>query len=448
MKIYRPLWTDGAELAPQQFQQQSCWDAHNALNLTSIALAHTWGVMCAEFDTAALALSRLNATRLAVRFPDGTLIDTGLADNLPAVCDLSDVQGRDSIDVVLALPLLSANGGNLDDGGDNERPCRWKQEWVTVQELSGQMQTEIAILRHAISLRFAHQENAAWLTCPVARLVRNAQGLWAMDTSFIPPAVAFSASPLLVRELSDLLHRLRARRKRLMQMRRESNERMADFAVADVSLFWLLNALNSAEPVLSELLDTPSRHPELFWRELARLAGSLLTFSLTHNTEDIPPYQHDAPENVFPPLFSLLDTLLEASLPSRVVSIPLEPVGSFLQGALHDIRLREDADFYLSVRANMPGHLLQTQFPSLCKVGSYESLAGNAVNMNVAIPGVVLKPLSHVPAAIPLRLENQYFALELNSPQAQAMLESGNCTLYIAESLGEVKPELYAVLRS
>jgi type VI secretion system protein ImpJ len=42
-----------------------------------------------------------------------------------------------------------------------------------------------------------------------------------------------------------------------MAMRRESNERMADFAVADVSLFWLLNALNSAEPVLTELLQTP-----------------------------------------------------------------------------------------------------------------------------------------------------------------------------------------------
>jgi hypothetical protein len=37
-----------------------------------------------------------------------------------------------------------------------------------------------------------------------------------------------------------------------MAMRRESNERMADFAVADVSLFWLLNALNSAEPVLGQ----------------------------------------------------------------------------------------------------------------------------------------------------------------------------------------------------
>ena len=73
------------------------------------------------------------------------------------------------------------------------------------------------------------------------------------ERSFIPPLLSLSASPLLLSELSDLLHRLAARRKRLMAMRRESNERMADFAVADVSLFWLLNALNSVEPVLTEL---------------------------------------------------------------------------------------------------------------------------------------------------------------------------------------------------
>jgi type VI secretion system protein ImpJ len=67
-----------------------------------------------------------------------------------------------------------------------------------------------------------------------------------------------------------------------MAMRRESNERMADFAVADVSLFWLLNALNSAEPVLGQFLRYPQSPPERLYPELARLAGSLLTFSLEH----------------------------------------------------------------------------------------------------------------------------------------------------------------------
>ena len=445
MKIYRPLWTDGAFLAPQQFQQQSRWDAFVAENVAQMGLANPWGVIDVAFDNGSLALSRLNALRLLIRFPDGTLIDTELADNLPPACDLSLVSDRESVDVVLALPLLSANGGNLDDGQDSERPRRWRQEWVTVQELAGHERTELAVMRHAVTLRFAHQENSAYLTCPVVRLLRNAQGQWIQDANFIPPMLRLAASPVVQTALGDLLHRLQARRRRLMAMRRESNERMADFVVADVSLFWLLNALNSAEPVLTELYQAPSRHPELFYRELVRLAGSLLTFSLEHKAEDIPFYQHHAPEQVFPPLFTLLDALLEASLPSRMVAIELIREGQFWTGSLHDARLREGADFYISVRSTIPNHLLQTQFPLLCKAGSFEDVSDV---VNVALNGVVMKPLSHVPAAIPLRLENQYFALDLNSQAAQAMLEAGNCAFYTPGSLGDIKLELFAVLRS
>ncbi|HCM9559916.1 TPA: type VI secretion system baseplate subunit TssK [Enterobacter cloacae subsp. cloacae] len=445
MKIFRPLWEDGAFLAPQQFQQQAIWDAHMADTVARMGLAQPWGVVAAEFDDSLLALSRLNATRLTVRFPDGTLIDTDLSDNLPPVCDLSAASDRTTVDIVLALPLLSANGGNLDDGSDSERPRRWKAERVTVQELAGHERSELAVLRHSLTLRMAHQENAAYLTCPVTRLVRDAQGLWRRDSSFIPPLLALSACPALVCDLSDLLHRLQARRQRLMSMRRESNARLADFAVADVSLFWLLNALNSAEPVLAELLAVSDRHPELVYRELARLAGSLLTFSLEHDTRDIPAYRHDAPEQVFPPLLSLLDKLLEASLPSRVVSIELKQDGVMWKGALHDARLRESADFWLSVRSAMPAHELQTKFPQLCKAGSPDDVSEV---VNVALSGMVIRPVTHVPAAIPLRLENQYFALDLSTDAARAMLDAGNCTFYTPASLGEVKLELFAVLRT
>ncbi|WP_433977389.1 type VI secretion system baseplate subunit TssK [Erwinia sp. E_sp_B01_9] len=445
MKILRPLWEDGAALAPQQFQQQVRWGEHLTSTLAGMGVAHTWGLAVAEFDDAALALSRLNATRLVVCFQDGTLVDTDLADTLPPVCDLSSASGNDAVEVMVALPLLNAGGGNLDNGQDNERPRRWKMERVTVQELAGHESGELAILRHAITLRLSTQENTAYLTCPVARLVRNAQGQWSRDASFIPPMLAVSASPLLVKETADLLVRLQARRRRLMAMRRESNERMADFAVADVSLFWLLNALNSAEPVLTELLLTPSRHPELLYRELARLAGSLMTFSLEHDAADIPVYRHEAPEQVFPPLLTLLDKLLEASLPSRVVSIALEHADQIWKGSLHDARLREGADFYLSVRSSMPNHELQIKFPQLCKAGSFDDVSDV---VNVALSGMVIKPLTHVPAAIPLRLENQYFSLDLSSDAAREMLEMGNCTFYTPRSLGEVKLELFAVLRT
>lgn len=88
MKIYRPLWSEEAFLAPQQFQQQTRWDAYVADVVAHMSLSSPWGVISAEFDESALTVSRLNPVNLVVRFPDGTLVDTGISDNLPPACDL------------------------------------------------------------------------------------------------------------------------------------------------------------------------------------------------------------------------------------------------------------------------------------------------------------------------------------------------------------------------
>ncbi len=97
------------------------------------------------------------------------------------------------------------------------------------------------------------------------------------------------------------------------------------------------------------------------------------------------------------------------------------------------------------MRSSLPPHQLQSRFPQLCKAGSHDDIAEV---VNIALSGIAIKPLSHVPAAIPLRLENQYFALDLSTDAARTMLEAGNCTFYTPESLGDVKLELFAVLRS
>lgn len=195
MKIYRPLWSEGAFLAPQQFQQQTRWDAYVADVVAHMSLSSPWGVISAEFDESALTVSRLNPVNLVVRFPDGTLVDTGISDNLPPACDLSHLTGYNSVDIVLALPLLSANGGNLSSGNGVSRPCRWQQEWLPVQDLSGQERTDMAVLRHAITLRYAHDDNSAYLTCPVACLIRNAQGQWELGRDFLPPRFHSQPAP-------------------------------------------------------------------------------------------------------------------------------------------------------------------------------------------------------------------------------------------------------------
>lgn len=107
--------------------------------------------------------------------------------------------------------------------------------------------------------------------------------------------------------------------------------------------------------------------------------------------------------------------------------------------------MREEADFYLSVRSALPAAQLLEQLPQQCKAGSPDEV--DRV-VNGSQPGIPLKAMSHVPAAIPLRLENQYFTLDMTHPAAQAMLAEGSCVFYVPGLLGDPELELYAVLRS
>lgn len=275
MKIDRPLWAAGALLSQQQFQQQARLESWANQQLAHLCVTHPWGVQAAGFDQEALRLGKLKATQLRVRMPDGTWIDTECMDPLPPALELAQVLPDDAKDAVLhlALPLERANGNNcLFDGGRADQPMRYRQAWREVQDIYGDEAQSIGVLEHALSLRLHSDNNGDYLTCPVARLIRDGQGAWRLDPDYVPPLLSFAAHAGLVNQLDNLFTQLSAKRQRLMGMRRESNQRMADFAVADVSLFWLLNALNSYQPVLMDLRDFPARHPEQVYQELIKLA--------------------------------------------------------------------------------------------------------------------------------------------------------------------------------
>jgi type VI secretion system protein ImpJ len=451
MKIDRPLWAAGALLCPQQFQQQARWEAWANESLAHLSLVHPWGVQALAFDPQALRLGKLKATQVRLRMPDGTLIDTDHVDRLPPALELARLLSDEIQDatLLLALPLEQGNGNNcLFEGTRADRPTRYRQDWRQVQDIYADEVQSIGVLEHALSLRLDSDENADYLTCPIARLLRDGQGAWSLDPVYVPPLLSFAAHPGLLTQLDNLLTQLAAKRQRLMGMRRESNQRMADFAVADVSLFWLLNALNTYQPVLADLKAHPARHPEQVYLELVKLAGGLLTFSLEHDIDKIPAYRHEHLESVFAPLMRTISTLLEASLPSRVIALELEERGANRwQVTLNDARLceRDAADFYLSVRCRLPAVQLQNQFPRLCKAGTPDDVDQL---INAALDGIPLQSLSHVPAAIPLRLENQYFALDLGHAKGQAMLAAGVCAFYVPSTLADVKLELFAVLRT
>ncbi|WP_336666958.1 type VI secretion system baseplate subunit TssK [Enterobacter mori] len=446
MKIYRPLWNEGALLSPQQFQQQSEWEAFRSAGIAALSAPFAWGVERVEFDERLLGSGLIQVTHLRLWLPDGALVDTGVSDLPPEPRELDLSQRSDRVTVVIALPLLQSGLNNVQQElVMADRPLRYREEWVSVQDAFGSEEESVAVARFNLAVRFEHEDNASWECCPVARLIRDGQA-WRQDPTFIPPMALFSASPAIRERLVLLNRQLRSRRQRLMSMRRESNERLADFAVADVSLFWLLNALNSHARVLTEFERFPARHPEQVWAELARLAGSMLTFSLDSDLDAIPGYDHAEPEKTFPPLFELITGLLEASLPSRVIALDMSrPDDQTWKASLHDIRLREEADLYLSVRSDVPAWQVAEKFPALCKAGSPDEV--NAIS-TVALKGIPLIAVNRVPAALPVRMENQYFALDMESVAARDMLEQGVCMFYVPTLLGRLELELFAVLRS
>jgi type VI secretion system protein ImpJ len=88
MRIDKPLWHEGLILTQQHFQQQERWAGFAMQQFASAALAEPWGTLRVEVDEEALATGRLKLTRLKLRFPDGTPVDTTVADAVPTPRDL------------------------------------------------------------------------------------------------------------------------------------------------------------------------------------------------------------------------------------------------------------------------------------------------------------------------------------------------------------------------
>jgi type VI secretion system protein ImpJ len=446
MKITRPLWAKGVFMTPQHFQQQAMWNQFADERIARMTSPDSWGVSRVVFDQQALGINRLQLNAIDVRLPDGTFIDSETADRLPTPRQLSDIPAQiDGVVVSIGLALIDAQGGNcIEEGERHARPRRFVREYMNVADINGEGVEEISVERHALALLFDFEEPGSYVTCAIGRLTRNTQGLFEFDSAFVPPCLFLSANARLVERMNRISEILSAKSASLAIRRRERSDQIADYAVSDVSLFWLLHSVNSTWPDLARLCAAPQQHPERLYGVLARLAGSLLTFSTTETLQAIPAYDHHAPEPVFAELESLIRVLLDTVIPSRVVPIALDrPKHTVWAGMINDERLADGADYYLSVQSSLSAHALLEQLPRLCKAGAPDDVEQI---VNSALPGIPLRAMSRLPAAIPVRIESHYFALDSAHPAFKRMIDARACQFYVPSSIPDVALELYAVL--
>ncbi|TKC88048.1 type VI secretion system baseplate subunit TssK [Trinickia terrae] len=447
MRTFKPLWHEGLILTPQHFQQQEQWLQFAHRQLASMTAAEPWGVLDVEIDEEALAAGRLKLTRLKLRLPDGTPIDTAVADVLPPARDLTrDIPAnRKSLTVFAALPLVNADGGNCRfDETSLARPRRYFREFVEVPDLHGTQAEELSVERHALHLLFDYEPHADDAVCAIARITRTAPDVFQLDPAFVPPCLALSGHLRHRERIERLSEILLSKSNALAARRGERIEQVAEFGVADVSLFWLLHCIHTHWPRLAFLAKHPQQPPEQLYDVLASLAGALMTFSTGTTLAALPMYEHARQDEIFAQLETLIRDLLDSVIPSRVIPIGLtQKSPTTWTGQFMDDRLTAGADYYLSVNARLPAAQLIEQIPQLCKIGAPDDI-GHIVNS--ALAGIPLKAVQRVPAAIPVRLENQYFALDASAAAHARMREARACQIYLPASVPDVSLELYAVL--
>ncbi len=148
MKIYRPLWNEGALLSPQQFQQQSEWETFRSTGVAALASPFAWGVERAEFDERLLGSGLLQITHLRLWLPDSTLVDAAVSDLPPEPRELGASQLSDVVTVVIALPLMQSGLNNVQqESAVADRPLRYREEWVNVQDAFGSEDESVAVAR-------------------------------------------------------------------------------------------------------------------------------------------------------------------------------------------------------------------------------------------------------------------------------------------------------------
>jgi len=290
---------------------------------------------------------------------------------------------------------------------------------------------------------FEQENRDGFDSVAVARITKDVTGQWKLDEDWLPPMVTISAAPAVPRIMRRLIDILLAKSDALAGLHRENAKAIMGYGSADVTSFWLLHTVNRNYSWLSHYINAEPLHPEDFYMALAGFCGELVTFSNRYKLPDIPPYLHENLAATFFKLDEIVRELLDTVISARYVAIPLTvPKPSFNIGRLEGPA--ENADYYLSVRGEMPAARIIEDVPLQFKVGSPDDVEKI---LHSALRGVALIHAQQTPSALPVRVGNHYFALEPKGAIFDRMRQARSVCIYTPESFAGLKLELFAVFR-
>lgn len=405
-----------------------------------------WGFRDFQIDAKALSEGVLSITRAAGIFPDALALDVPGSDPAPPARTLDECfqDGRKSCMFYLAIPQYLHGGMNISQANGRVSTRYLAQMQMVRDENSGTSERPVQVARKNLRILAEGENLDGSVTLGCARIVKSDAGIYQLDNTYIPPLIDVHAHPDLKRILSGMIELLVTRSSQLSGGRRQKNQSLADFTASDVANFWLLYTINTHLPGLRHFLDSNNVQPILLFNELSDLAGALTAFSNKIEPRDLPGYSHEQLGACFGELDRLIRLMLETVVPSNFVALPLK----LSRDTIYATSIDKDAyfegsKFYLAVSADIRDADLIDRVPKLLKACSATQIEGI---IRTAVSGLRLQHVATPPRAIPVKLRQQYFAIEQSGPMWESVLRARNFAVHAPADILNPQMELVILL--
>ena len=435
----RVVWQEGMFLRAQHFQQQDRWLEALVRERTATLRPHGWGLAEFAINRDLLATGQFALANGSGVFEDGTPFALPGATDQPVPLDLPETT-RNAI-VYLVLPMRQA--GSMEIAADGATEGRYDQRSFEAYDThSGSPQpADLQVGRLRLRYMLETENRAGYHGIGLTRVVEVAADRRViLDDRWIPPALVCSAAPPLAGLLAELTGMLNQRGEALAARLTAPGSR----GVADVSDFLLLQSVNRAQKLLAHWADAGNVHPADLYAALVQMAGDFATFTeATRRPSDYPPYRHADLQRSFAPVIADLRRSLSAVIEQTATPIPLQERAHGVRvGPIVDRGILRATNFVLAVQADVPTETLRRLFPTQVKIGAVEQIREL---VNVALPGIAVRPLPVAPRQLPFYAGATYFELDRNSPHWQQMQSSGGFAVHVSGEFPNLNIELWAI---
>ncbi|WP_392384708.1 type VI secretion system baseplate subunit TssK [Marinomonas primoryensis] len=437
----RVIWNEGLFIKPQHFQQQQRYNEYNINERFLSVGRYLYGISQLLINPEFLSFGRVAVDCVVGVMPDGTVFRIPQEDILPDALEIEDATLTGQI-IYLAIPLKNESLLEVDwpsEKGTGRYSSR-RQDVKDIQSIDGDT-APIEIASPHLRLMLEKEDRSAYASVAIAKIrEKRTDGSVVLEPDFIPCHFDVSCSPQLHRCINEIAGLMKERAKGIAQRLGSSGQG----AIADVSDFMLLQALNRLQPILQHLVGLKSLHPERLYETLSSICGELATFTdESRLSPELLGYNHDMPSDSFWQVIRNLRQSLSVVLEPRAVSIRLDHRKYGLMVAtVNDTQLIENAEFILAVKADMPLEELRKLFSQQTKVSSVEKIRDLISHQ---LPGIPVISLPVAPRQLPYYSGYTYYRLDKSS-NAWAMLKgSAGFAFHVAGAFEGLDLQFWAI---